>query len=1050
MAGMPRRRVHVEPESKAGKRLEGLSPGFAGEDRERIVREMLEKWEACCEKGGRSHLYVLEGQPGTGKTRIVQEFFGAISARQPDPPFWPKEISAPSDQLLASRTLIIPHRIEFDAGARPKFAWIGISCKLDESGAARRALVEAVKIFEVSQRAEVDRRWRPVRISVWSGLILAVVVGLAVGILGLVGEGGLPVAIIGFVVALLALVGIVEPLQSIRKEQAEAHRFREGTTVDLSDSVNDDSTDARTRLRKAIAVLGKGHLPAVVVIDDATWADPDTFAFVEEILTMPDEHVFAIATVRPDPFEEQLHDASKGGLGRLVQRTSSFTTIQSLEPLTDDAMAQIVLARAPQTDLSVAEQMAAWAEGNPLVLVGGLLEQPVVSDSLVDGVYRINNLAGVLDGLPKNYADVFEGHWKILDKPLKRLMAVASLHGQRVQPESLIEGYLGAFDASANPQALVDEARNPRFWLRQVATERLDQFTDPALFEVAREQKRGILRRDKELGARRRMVEDLLVRRSDPMSWSLLNSEARRVLLKVHVDAATERVDPEGIELPPETIVPRDDEAARSAIELAELTDRPKECTAAARYALTALEWTKEPDLVDRARTLGSSRLLEAGKALESFRLLDDQLHFRVDRFGAESPETLSTRTARADALQALGRVPEAIGEYRAILASRLKVLEPVDPAVLSVRSHLAGALRKLGRVTDALTEYETVLAARRAAPRPNQADILQTRTALAGVRVSSGEVAEAIMELEAILVDREAMLGEDDAGADWTRSALAGALMRSGKVAQARSQLEVVLRARMRWKGPDHPATLNCRSNLADCTLAGGHPVEAFEAHSDILENRRRVLGVHHPDTFVTQDSMATCLLADHQVDEAIKLYEQVLADRTKFLGADHFQNAKTRSGLASAYVANREAEKAIKLCEENLAERQQVLDPDHPVLLTIRGELAKAVAAAGRASEAADLYEQLLIERERILGPDHPDILTTRNALAGALMDSVPARLDEAIVQLEHVVEDRKLVLGENHPATQTSLRNLADALRRDGRGGEVPGVLDGSSRD
>ena len=74
-------------------------------------------WEEC-KRTGLPSLLVLEGHPGVGKTRIVQEFFAPrLSESQSDPSFWPRRLEVASDQLLAGRGRIVPQRFEFPAKA---------------------------------------------------------------------------------------------------------------------------------------------------------------------------------------------------------------------------------------------------------------------------------------------------------------------------------------------------------------------------------------------------------------------------------------------------------------------------------------------------------------------------------------------------------------------------------------------------------------------------------------------------------------------------------------------------------------------------------------------------------------------------------------------------------------------------------------------------------------------------------------------------------------------------------------------------------------------
>ena len=85
-----------------------------------------------------------------------------LAAGQPKPGFWPARIEVASDRVLAQRGRITPQRFDWPAGAEPGYAWVGVSCQLDEpSGQPARALIPAVQVLEVLHEPLVARRrWR--------------------------------------------------------------------------------------------------------------------------------------------------------------------------------------------------------------------------------------------------------------------------------------------------------------------------------------------------------------------------------------------------------------------------------------------------------------------------------------------------------------------------------------------------------------------------------------------------------------------------------------------------------------------------------------------------------------------------------------------------------------------------------------------------------------------------------------------------------------------------------------------------------------------------
>ena len=388
---------------------------------------------------------------------------GVLRTRNQSLDFGHHGLEEASEKLLARRGTIVPDGFEFPPKAKFHFAWIGVSCRLNLSGKPERALVKAVQASAASHDLFEARHGRIRRFGLLVGSAMLVVAGLVGALLGLEGIGGFKAAIVGLVLALLGMVGIVDPIRKLRSEGRMVRRDLKGDVVDLQGPMREASTDARTKLRHVSRIFGGEDIPVVVVIDDATWADDDTLTFVEELMgsALP---VFTVATVRPDPFEQQVEDATGAadaqGFGWLTVAFSSRTSIIQLDSLTDEAMEQIILSRAGATEPSIVHRIARWASGNPLVL-DAALEMPVIASSLVDGAYRLNDVEAVLAALPRDYLRVFSEYWDMLPLSIKQLLAIASYHGLLVQPHSLMAGFHGAFGDTTDPHPLVEEAPKP-------------------------------------------------------------------------------------------------------------------------------------------------------------------------------------------------------------------------------------------------------------------------------------------------------------------------------------------------------------------------------------------------------------------------------------------------------------------------------------------------------------------------------------------------------------------------------------------------------------
>ena len=103
----------------------------------------------------------LEGPPGWGKTRLVQELYGRLAACQPEPRYWPPDLlpSASGGGALlpdAERKRVAPDPDAADRSALPSFFWWGMSC-LKSNETAFQALVQDLGQFRAHE-AGLERR----------------------------------------------------------------------------------------------------------------------------------------------------------------------------------------------------------------------------------------------------------------------------------------------------------------------------------------------------------------------------------------------------------------------------------------------------------------------------------------------------------------------------------------------------------------------------------------------------------------------------------------------------------------------------------------------------------------------------------------------------------------------------------------------------------------------------------------------------------------------------------------------------------------------------
>jgi class 3 adenylate cyclase/tetratricopeptide (TPR) repeat protein len=135
--------------------------------------------------------------------------------------------------------------------------------------------------------------------------------------------------------------------------------------------------DARERLHAAavafVEELASGR-PLVLVVEDIHWAEPDLLDLLERLVTDVRAPVMLVATARPEILEVR----PTWGTGK------RNATVLWLDPLSEDAVAQLLEEKLPEMPEVLRDLLVARADGNPFFLeelVGELVDSGVLVQS---------------------------------------------------------------------------------------------------------------------------------------------------------------------------------------------------------------------------------------------------------------------------------------------------------------------------------------------------------------------------------------------------------------------------------------------------------------------------------------------------------------------------------------------------------------------------------------------------------------------------------------------------------------------------------------------
>ena len=225
--------------------------------REAELAALLAEWDAICAGAGPRAVAVL-GEPGLGKTRLVQAFFGAISARA-GAGYWPPVLGR-----LGNNLQVNPDAAPGRTGA-PPFLWWGLRLvdPLVPNSVGAGVLASGVENHlkpQIAHLHHLERRKerRGEALSIGKGVVLDLAIDLIPfgGLAKTLGEAG------------------ADLHRLYREDRADGASAGDG----LIGATLDD-------LEMALAPGGDAPRPAVILIDDAQHSthDPGVTAFVEAL-----------------------------------------------------------------------------------------------------------------------------------------------------------------------------------------------------------------------------------------------------------------------------------------------------------------------------------------------------------------------------------------------------------------------------------------------------------------------------------------------------------------------------------------------------------------------------------------------------------------------------------------------------------------------------------------------------------------------------------------------------------------------------------------------
>lgn len=945
---------------------------------------------------------VLEGESGSGKSRIVREVYSSLRAQQPGATqgYWPslsqdvlvKEDGAPDlARLEKLRKVIGPSTKGFQRppGTLPSYFWWSMNCGMSSDG----SLVEiaAGLIPQLSAHLPyLAEQWRTgiqgdARLKRFLKQAPESAVRKAKDL-----KGDFTLETLGQVLTALELAapGYGTALTEIwRGGEALWERRSRADDVRRGGPLRSGEEGAKEIVRQ-LTRFGSKQLPIVLVIEDLHLMS-DGLAELLDLLVQP-----------AAGFPVMI-------LGTAVGFGANATWTRWRSAALEMGVAEVrkvpAMADAERSELTIqfglgpeaADQLRKYQNPWTLILA---MAHPKLGGRLRKGQ------PAALEGVPESVQDFYRTQWRTLEEPVREVLVVTAAITDSGHQEVLATGVASTASHAWNGERrrydhALAQAVDPCAWLEDPSgSGRLLAFGDPYRYGVAHLNASDQFD-DSEMAALGGQYAATITQ------WLVDNAGDGAAFTRPSVRAAARKF----LEDQPG---PADDPiivrlaAGIIADAQAAVLDTAGAVETWDRYVdPTTINWEDVQDLRDM-HTL-AARAWASGDLARGIEMLDKVVTHRDALLGRRHEESMAAREDLAVWYSEVGEYRRALRIAEALLEDQTAYYGPRAEETLMTRWRLAQWYGDDYKYRKAIQIGEALLEDSKGIWRRDDRDLtLLLRSHIAYWYGNVDQREKSVELYAALLRDRQLFLGFDDEDTLNTRSNLAIQTGYAGDPEQAAAQLEALIPDLASVLGEDERQTLLAMHNAAFWHGEAGAHQRAIRLLHDVRRRQERQLGVDHEDVLRTRSNLARLYEDVGQRGRAIRAYEDLVQDCLRVLGSEDPQTWDAVENLAK--LANDEGRlwMAFRLFERLAVARTEILEEDSHDVVSAKWQLAGVLCMMGDLQESIPLIEQAKLANERIFGPNSDEALGARRDLSVA--HAMAGHLDRAITILEALSRD------------------------------------------
>lgn len=405
--------------------------------------------------------------------------------------------------------------------------------------------------------------------------------------------------------------------------------------------------------------------------------------------------------------------------------------------------------------------------------------------------------------------------------------------------------------------------------------------------------------------------------------------------------------------------------------------------------------------------------------------MIEDVIDRRVKTQGPLHPATIESRGDLANIQRRMGKIQDAIENYREVVAQCTELYGERHPTTIGFVGSMSYCLQDVREIEEALPLAQTAVVNAKEVLGEDHPATLGMMSTLATIHGKNRDLEKSRLIQEQVFELTRKKLGEKHPDTLLAMGNLIPVYFYAKEYDKALELGEQTLTLMKEVHGADHPLTLMMMNNVASVYDALGRVNEGLKLYEETYELMKGKNGPKHQDTLLAQHNLALTYRDIGDFDRAIETGEEVVRLRREVFGADNPDTLFSMNELAKIYRQNNQIRKSISLFEENIALKKNKLGPTHSGTTMSMGDLGIAYIKSGQFKKAIETFRATLAARTKEWGPKKGGTLHAQLQLSDSL--AFDGQLQKALGESTKALEACETNLGLQNTFTIRAMRSV-----------------------